>query len=164
MPRADQIRDKRRPSPKKAAPPEIDLGSLGSALGYVLMRASRDVGKRFKSHFEHLDLTSRQYAILVLVDANPEITASGLVEPLGLGQNNLTAIIDGLIERGILEKQLHSGDRRSRVLSITASGKDLLQRGHEAEARLASDHANRLGQNSLAQLISLLSNYADDRQ
>src|SRR5215471_18530287 len=72
------------------------------------------------------DLTLPQYRLLAFIVRGEE-RASNLADQLALTRPTVSATIDTLVERGLLERTGIDGDRRAVRLSITPAGSDALQ-------------------------------------
>jgi DNA-binding MarR family transcriptional regulator len=83
------------------------------------------------------ELTLPQYRLLVMV-ASGDQRASKLAGRLALSKPTVTAVVDGLVERGYLTRSEACGDRRAVDLSLTESG-------HRALAVTDAAMAERLG-------------------
>lgn len=81
------------------------------------------------------ELTLAQLRILSLVDADPG-RASTLAERAAMSRPTLSGLIDGLVNRGWVERHLVDGDRRGVTLRITPAGSVALARALD-EAGLA---------------------------
>jgi DNA-binding MarR family transcriptional regulator len=79
------------------------------------------------------DLTLPQYRVLALVDAGDE-RATRLAGRLAITKPSVSAVVDGLVERGLLAREPVAGDRRAIRLRLTAAGSHALA---EAEAAMA---------------------------
>jgi long-chain acyl-CoA synthetase len=77
------------------------------------------------------DLTHAQYRVLALVAAGDE-RSSLLAERLAVAKPTITAVVDGLVERGLIVRSTVDGDRRSIRLGLTKQGTVAL-RGVEKE-------------------------------
>lgn len=83
------------------------------------------------------DLTLAQYRILALVASGDE-RASLIAGRLALGKPTITAVVDGLVERGLLERHAVDGDRRAVRLVLTETGYAALEASEcEMARRLA---------------------------
>lgn len=83
------------------------------------------------------DLTLAQYRILALVASGDE-RASLIAGRLALGKPTITAVVDGLVERGLLERHAVDGDRRAARLVLTDAGHSALEAAEcEMARRLA---------------------------
>src|SRR3954454_25387708 len=67
------------------------------------------------------ELTLAQYRVLALVVAGDE-RSSLLATRLPAAKPTITAVVDGLVERGLLERGAVAGDRRSIRLGLTKDG------------------------------------------
>jgi DNA-binding MarR family transcriptional regulator len=69
------------------------------------------------------ELTLPQYRVLGLLSAGDE-RSTELAARLAVTKPTLTALIDGLVERGLVIRETADGDRRVVRLSITPAGRD----------------------------------------
>jgi len=67
------------------------------------------------------DLTLAQYRVLALVAAGDE-RSTLLAERLAVAKPTITAVVDGLVERGLVARAAVAGDRRSIRLTLTKDG------------------------------------------
>ncbi len=114
--------------------PTLDTSSPNDPPTGTEIAAARTVVRlsRHLAHaLGHVDLTEAQYRVLAML-AEGEAGASGIAGQMALTKPSITALIDGLEERGLVERQPHPSDRRRRTLSITAAGADQLQRADAA--------------------------------
>jgi DNA-binding MarR family transcriptional regulator len=77
------------------------------------------------------DLSLAQFRILALIAAGDE-RASLLAERLAVAKPTITAVVDGLVERGFVVREAVVGDRRSIRVALTPGGIEAL-RGAEEE-------------------------------
>src|SRR4051812_49443298 len=82
------------------------------------------------------DLSLPQFRVLALVDEGGE-RASQLAERLAVAKPTITAVVDGLVERGYLKRTADCDDRRATKITLTAAGKKALYDAeHAMHARL----------------------------
>jgi DNA-binding MarR family transcriptional regulator len=79
------------------------------------------------------ELTLPQYRLLVMV-ASGDQRASKLAGRLALSKPTVTAVVEGLVERGFLARSEVCGDRRAVDLSLTEAGQAALARTDAAMA------------------------------
>ena len=72
------------------------------------------------------DLTLAQYRVLAQVAAGDE-RSSLLAERLAVAKPTITAVVDGLVERGYIERSSVDGDRRSIRIAVTKAGRQALR-------------------------------------
>jgi long-chain acyl-CoA synthetase len=68
-----------------------------------------------------MDLTLPQYRVLGLL-AEGSAAASGLADRLAVRPSSVTAIIDGLVAKGLVDRRHEEGDRRRIALRLTEEG------------------------------------------
>jgi long-chain acyl-CoA synthetase len=82
------------------------------------------------------DLTLPQFRVLALVDEGGA-RASQLADRLAVAKPTITAVVDGLVDRGYLKRTADSDDRRATKITLTAAGrKALYEAEHAMHARL----------------------------
>src|SRR3954466_15971720 len=87
------------------------------------------------------DLSLPQYRVLALVDEGGE-RASHLAERLAVAKPTVTAVVDGLVERGYLKRTADCDDRRATRITLTSAGRRAL---YDAEAAMGSRLQEVLG-------------------
>jgi DNA-binding MarR family transcriptional regulator len=108
-----------------------------------VQRAARALARRFDDAFRPLGLTSGQYSMMMSLN-RPEPPSIGQVASvLAMDRTTLTAALKPLERRSLLKVAVDKEDKRSRRLTITASGRALLtkafplwQRAHADTERL----------------------------
>ena len=82
------------------------------------------------------DLSLAQYRVLAMVASGDE-RASKLAERLAVARPTVTAVVDGLVDRGYLLREAVPGDRRSASIVVTPDGRARLAAAEDAmSARL----------------------------
>jgi DNA-binding MarR family transcriptional regulator len=73
-------------------------------------------------------ITADQYVVLRVVAREPGITQIKTVEWTASDPNTIAAILRLLEQRGLVDRQSHSRDRRARCVFLTAAGRKLHRR------------------------------------
>jgi DNA-binding MarR family transcriptional regulator len=73
------------------------------------------------------DLTPVQYAALSAVDTNPGIDQATLAGLIAYDRTTITGVIDRLVQKRLLVRELSSRDRRAHALQITNAGRKTLR-------------------------------------
>jgi len=82
------------------------------------------------------DLTLAQYSVLAMVSGG-DARASKIAERLAGGKPTVTAVVDGLVDRGFLVREAVPGDRRALSIVVTDAGRARLAEAEDAmSARL----------------------------
>jgi long-chain acyl-CoA synthetase len=91
-----------------------------------------------------VDLSVPQYRVLGLLDESSAFS-SALAERLAVRPPSITAIIDGLVARGLVERHPDESDRRRVDHALTDSGLTVLTKADAAVTARLSDIAGCLG-------------------
>ena len=84
-----------------------------------------------------VDLSLPQYRVLMLLSEHPAV-ASMLADSLTVTRPSITAVVDGLVTRGLVERTACADDRRRVEHTLTAEGRRLLEAADDrVDARLA---------------------------
>lgn len=87
---------------------------------------TRQVAARIKDSIA-ADTTSDQYQILRLIHAQKQCTSTYLAESFAVGKSSITAIINRLVQAGIIERTPDENDRRQVYLSMTTHGEKVFE-------------------------------------
>ena len=99
-------------------------------------RTAAWLAKQVEIGLGSVDLSLPQYRILGLLDEHSEVS-SVLAERLAVRPPTVPAVVDGLVARGLVERQAVEGDRRRVGHALTAEGLAVLHGADAAiEARL----------------------------
>ena len=83
-----------------------------------------------------VDLTLAQYRVLGLL-AEGSAMSSAISDRLAVRPPSVTALVDGLVARGLVDRRADAGDRRRVAVTVTAAGLELLAAADAAvDARL----------------------------
>ena len=77
------------------------------------------------------DLTPLQYGVLIHLSkltGTPGIEQNSLAGRLNVDRNTASLLVEQLVRKGLMERQVNSADRRARLLSLTAKGEKLYAR------------------------------------
>jgi MarR family transcriptional regulator, temperature-dependent positive regulator of motility len=72
------------------------------------------------------DLTPVQYAALSAIEAHPAIDQVTLAGLIAYDRTTITGVVDRLVQKDLLVRQVNSRDRRVRELQITDKGRRML--------------------------------------
>jgi DNA-binding MarR family transcriptional regulator len=101
-------------------------GQLDMSALHLLHRAGQCAEVLFTNETAKTDLTPRQYAVLVCVAQNPEISQTGLVEQTGVDRSTLADIVRRLVQKGLLHRKRTRQDARMYAVKLTAKGQNAL--------------------------------------
>ena len=92
-------------------------------------------------------LSGRELDLVALLGSSGPTSVKSLVADLGLPRSTMTAIVDRLQDRGLVNRLPNPQDRRSVVLEATPAAADALSRYHEGMLGLVK-HIKRVLQHS----------------
>jgi len=111
------------------------------------------------------DLSMAQFRTLAFVDANQGASLSEVAEHIGLGLPSMSKLVDALVKRKLLTRELHGTDRRRICLALTSKGKRELDEAYqhtqsffaEKFAELSNDERTQIGEamNVMRKLFAL---------
>ena len=102
------------------------LGDLRQAPGHLMRRCQQIAVSVFLDECRSWDLTPLQFAILVELKRQGPDDQVGLGGALALDRTTISVVVRKLEERGLVERTTSEKDRRSKPVSITAKGIDLI--------------------------------------
>ena len=108
---------------------------LAHSILHLLHRAGQQAEVVFMSELDGDDLTPRQYAVLLTVDQNEDISQTGLVEATGIDRSTLADVVRRLVTKGLLQRKRTRQDARMYAVRLTAKGRDALQATRPAAVR-----------------------------
>lgn len=99
------------------------------------------------------DLSVPQFRTLAFLNRHPGASLSDLAEHLGVTRATASAIIDRLVQRGLVDRRERPDERRHVVLKLTQAGSEYLQQIREfTRAQIAKMFAN-LSQTQLRRVV-----------
>ena len=115
-------------SSKNLVPYETTLLVKDCCLCLHVQRAARTLGRRFDEVLRPFGLTNGQFSLLMSLN-RPEPPPMGPVaQLLGMDRTTLTAALKPLERRGLVKVSQDPSDKRSRILTLTREGQELLVR------------------------------------
>ncbi len=131
---------------------DVSPEAVGHTVVYVLRRLTRQLLAELHRTPETRDLTWPQFRAMSFLSER-DYRASELAAELEITRSMLTAVSDGLVRRGLVERERDlPSDRRGVVLRLTPQGRDLHAILH---ARAVSGIASMLAGASAAECESL---------
>jgi long-chain acyl-CoA synthetase len=101
-------------------------------------RAAARLSKAVELALDEVGLSLPQYRLMVLL-VDGSAVATALARRLTVSRPSVTALADGLVERGYVDRVTDPRDRRCVTHSLTAAGLTALERG-DASVRARLDH------------------------
>lgn len=134
----------------------LDLGRLDTLVGFHLRMATAALYRDFAQAMEGTGLTQKLFAVLELIEANPEVSQVDISATLETDRATVMALVDRIEARGLVERRRSERDRRRLRLVLTTSGRKVLG---DARRRIAEHEraiVGRLGPEGASSLVLLL--------
>lgn len=116
-------------------------------------------GSRFSR--QHFGMTMTQASVLMLLVHEGRQTMSNIAEQLGVSRGAATQLLDGLVERGLVERQQDEADKRIVYIALSRDGSRRLKRMRERGGRHMSDLFEFLDDNELGQIEAITEKLAN---
>ena len=117
--------------------------NASSDLPVAAMRAAARFSKSLEVALGEVNLSLPQYRLLAFLSGGPE-RATALAGWLDVSPPSLTALVDGCVARGLVERVTSAEDRRRVLHVITDQGRLTLERADVVAASRLSDVAGHL--------------------
>jgi DNA-binding MarR family transcriptional regulator len=123
-----------REPPAEAARKQTDVAFLLAQLGAY-------AAERFGERAAALDFTRPQAGLLRLIIRTPGLSQQAIAAQLGTPPSRLVTLVDGLEQRGLIERRRNPADRRNYELHPTRAGKQAAA----GLSRAAHEHEDAIG-------------------
>ncbi|HEX5482808.1 MAG TPA: MarR family transcriptional regulator [Terriglobia bacterium] len=120
-----------------------------------LRRAARAVTRLYNQELRQDGIEGTQFTILMALNTAGEIPQGKLGEILALDSTTLTRMLRPLAKRGWV-KVGAADDRRMRIFSLTAAGREKFRRSQRRWERAQERLRTALGEETMDQLVPLL--------
>ena len=104
-----------------------EAGALDALVGRTVAR----LGRHVELALSQVDLTIAQYRALVQLDVGAEAPTSLAVQ-LAVTKPSITAVVEGLLHRGLVDRTASAEDRRRISVCLTDEGRRVLARADQA--------------------------------
>ncbi len=101
-------------------------------------------------------LTPLQYAVLIALEAEPELSQRTLGERISLDKSTIGDLVARLVRRGLVTRRPDPDDARRRILLMTEPGRKALYRARPAVVELGQQILGPLEPDECRELVRLL--------
>ncbi|MFI5805905.1 MarR family winged helix-turn-helix transcriptional regulator [Streptomyces sp. NPDC051561] len=115
------------------------MRGLHADTGYLLYRLGLRSGQLFNTSLQESGLRLRHYALLRFLAGSEGALQRELSARLGYDPSAIVGLVDDLERLGLVERRPSPGDRRSRVVVLTAPGRTFLQGSETAGQRVTDE-------------------------
>lgn len=101
---------------------------LKQSPGFLLNQSARLISRRLTEALEPIGLTLQNFGLLRVISLQGPLTQNQVAENYSMDRTTVTELVDGLEERGLVQRLKNPTDRRSNQLFVTPQGRRLLSR------------------------------------
>ena len=155
-----------QPEPAERRPTEPEPAQPGSGerkrtnIAFLVAQLGAYAAERFGERAAALDFTRPQAGVLRLISREPGLSQQAVARRLGTPPSRLVALVDGLEQRGLIERRRNPGDRRNYALHLTVAGEQAMAALSQASLEHEQAISAPLTQAERAQLSKLLGKLA----
>ena len=110
--------------------------------GYALRRAANATAAELAGKLGEVGLRQSDVSVLMLIDANPGVTASAIGRALDIQRANMVPLLNRLEDLGLIERAPIDG--KSRGLKLTPAGEERLGRARKVVDDFEADLIRRV--------------------
>lgn len=130
--------------------------SQDESIGFILHQAKVRLAQAIDEEIGGLDVTTAQWAVLKQIAQGNGETATALCRCMGCDTGSMTRMLDRLEEKGLIQRERSTSDRRVVQLSISASGRELLPQLVPPVVRVLNHAVNDFSRDELELTKTLL--------
>lgn len=134
---------------------------LRKSPGHLLRRAQQYAHDLYAAAVGADGPTPRQFEVLHVVSKNEGLSQTDLVRATGIDRSTLADMIARMLDRGLLSRSRTKEDARANAVSITATGRRMLNSATAGVARAESAALGVLPKAQQGGFMKALSAYAD---
>ena len=149
--------------PEETQPEETRSGETRrkrTDIAFLVAQLGAYAAERFGERAAALDFTRPQAGLLRLISREPGLSQQAVARRLGTPPSRLVALVDGLEERGLIERRRNPGYRRNYALHPTPAGEQAMAALSQASLEHEQAISAPLTQAERAQLSELLGKLA----
>lgn len=134
-------------------------GTLEDGMAHQLRRASQAVNASWQ--LRSGDLTPPQFAVLHVLDEHGSLDQKSIGSLAAVDRSTLTPLLDRLVARGLITKNMDPGNRRRQLVTLTPAGHERAALGRRQAQETSRWIEELLGPERLATLTRLLKELGD---
>lgn len=133
----------------KKIPYEATLHVRDTCVCLHVQRAARALARHFDEALKSVGLTNGQFSLLMALNRPQPPAISPVAQLLAMDRTTLTAALKPLERQGLVSIAIDPSDRRSRLLTLTAKGHQLLAQAFPIWTAAHADLDSRLGADAM---------------
>lgn len=156
------MRERPKPQAPRDLDDRLDLSSMQHLVGFLLAMADVPARRVFTKHVGRpFDLREVEFTTLVLLLANHGAAPKQLARSLNVPPPHVSALLDRLQQRGLVERRRSASDGRAFEVHLTPKGQTLAERVRQVSLTIEDGLLQALSPAERAMLRELLLKVAD---
>jgi DNA-binding MarR family transcriptional regulator len=102
-----------------------DGPSFTGSTWYLLARAGSLAYQRWAAMITDYDVSPTQYKVLMTLGESGALCQQRLAELIEVDPRNAVPVVESLVERGLIGREIDPADRRRRLLDLSPAGRSL---------------------------------------
>jgi DNA-binding MarR family transcriptional regulator len=94
---------------------------------HLLHRVHQRATELFQEKMSGIDITARQYVVLVTVAQNDGASQQDIIDDTGIDRSTVSQIMQTMIRKGLLKRKRTKEDARAYAITVTDQGRDILK-------------------------------------
>ena len=129
---------------------------IDDTLGYLICRTARKVHRHIEKIFSPYGLTLEQWVAMKILAETPDISQKELSAQMKRDPNTVKAIVDRLIKKDYVRRELNPSDRRAFLLQLTKTGQLLVDKLAAADEKENRQLEEKLGEADTVSMKKML--------
>lgn len=105
---------------------------LADSPGYLFTQLARAISAVIASSLEPLSLLPQEYGLMRIISIKGPVMQQEFADQYGIDRTTVTALVNSLEERKMIERRKSDSDKRKNMLHLTPSGRKFLTRAVRA--------------------------------
>ncbi len=131
---------------------------LNNEAVFKIVRTAEALVKRANVFFKKYKVTAAQYNVLDVLDSSTgRVNQNYIGDQLVVSRSNVTGIVDRLEKLGYVTREGDPRDRRVKFVSLTAKGRDLIERAGDDYFSALGEIMRFLGDKEKESIVKIVS-------
>ena len=103
---------------------------------HLLHRVRQCAGEIFQAEMAGMDLTARQYVVLVAAAQKDGLSQQEIIDATGIDRSTVSQVVQTMIRKDLLKRRRTREDARAYAITLTQHGRDVLKASEPIVGRI----------------------------
>ncbi len=103
---------------------------------HLLHRVRQCAGELFQTEMSGINLTARQYVVLVAAAHKDGSSQQDIIDSTGIDRSTVSQVVQTMIRKGLLKRRRTREDARAYAITLTPYGRDVLKASEPIVGRI----------------------------